>query len=53
LFFIFHYLDKQDSSNGLARSSSANELALRKKNAEAASNLNNSSNQSTGSKYSK
>ncbi len=33
----YYNLDKQDSSNSLARSSSANELALRKKNAAAAS----------------
>ncbi len=42
---IFNYLDKQDSSSNLARSTSANELALRKKNAGPSSSkllMNNS-----------
>jgi len=42
---IFNYLDKQDSSGNLARSTSANELALRKKNAGPSSSkllMNNS-----------
>jgi len=37
MILIFNYLDKEDSSNNLARSTSANELARRKSAAAATS----------------